>query len=294
MRKFSTEEQRIILQLVNGASSSQPYLPINLFNDIFQSGDVGFDYKKSSLFFKLNNRQKPSVGFMLGVYNVILERVMLLDYLQSEGLVYIVHMATSTNTSYAIGLNGNSNPVVQHSIEPSIARSLLKFINDPIYVGETLKAYVDSDFRSIDELSLDEAKKQTAESKCQTYLSLFAVAISFVALILSFLQNCSGGSGSTTINDNDTTGMTIPVGVMFNKLDAKLDATMNNTANIHAKLCDTINVRFTKDIKPNPDPAPTKRIPTVNTTPQQDLCTRKVFIDTCNDTIVPKSLVKGR
>lgn len=71
--------------------------------------------------------------------------------------------------------------------------------------------------------------------------------------------------------------MTIPVGVMFNKLGAKLDATMNNTANIHAKLCDTINVRFTKDIKPNPDPAPTKRIPIIKTTPQQDLCTRKVL-----------------
>lgn len=74
---------------------------------------------------------------------------------------------------------------------------------------------------------------------------------------------------------------------MLNKIEGKLEATMNNTAEIHAKLCDTINVRIKGGdrtvIRQGRNPSVIKK-----DNPKQDNCIKQVKIDTCNDTIVSK------
>lgn len=91
---------------------------------------------------------------------------------------------------------------------------------------------------------------------------------------------------------NDTTSINIPVGVMLNNIEGKLDTTMNNTAKIHAKLCDTINVRIKGDNKIILSPRTQTTTRQTHTT-KINPCIKKVNIDTCKDTVVSKaSLIK--
>lgn len=152
MRRFSNEEKQIISQLVEHTKGVQPFLPINLFNDIFQIGTIGFDCQQSLLYFSVQNGQIPNVDYMTLVYNMLLEKVMLLEYLQNEGLVYLVHMATTTNTLYTTGTISTTQQPVQYPVDQSISQALFHYMNDPIYVGETLKALVESGFKSFEDL----------------------------------------------------------------------------------------------------------------------------------------------
>lgn len=290
MRRFSNEEKQIISQLVEHTKGVQPFLPINLFNDIFQIGTIGFDCQQSLLYFSMQNGQIPNVDYMTLVYNMLLEKVMLLEYLQNEGLVYLVHMATTTNTLYTTGTISTTQQPVQYPVDQSISQALFHYMNDPIYVGETLKALVESGFKSFEDLSLEEAQKQTSQSRRQTFLSLAAVILSLVAILSSQWQSQDSGIPAEPLcieYDNDTTTYNIPIGVMLNKIEGKLEATMNNTAEIHAKLCDTINVRIKGGdrtvIRQGRNPSVIKK-----DNPKQDNCIKQVKIDTCNDTIVSK------
>ncbi len=292
MRRFSYEENQVISMLITHTAGTQPFLPINLFNDIFQTGTVGFDCKQSLLFFQMQYGQAPNIEYMMDVYNKLLEKTMLLEYLQSEGLVYIVHMATTTNSLYTTGTIGKPSQTVQYPVDKSISQALFQYMNEPIYVGETLKAYVETGFKSLEDLSLQEAQKQTSESRKQTFLSFLAVAISLVALMLSLMQNGQNdfqGDRYCIENDNDSRTLNIPVGVMLNNIEGKLDATMNNTAEIHAKLCDTINVRIKGENKIIVNPGIKNSQTRQKVQPKSDPCVKKVKINTCKDTIVSKS-----
>ena len=76
---------------------------------------------------------------------------------------------------------------------------------------------------------------------------------------------------------------------MLNNIEGKLDATMNNTAEIHAKLCDTINVRIKGENNIIVNPGIKNSQTRQKVQPKSDPCVKKVKINTCKDTIVSKS-----
>ena len=70
------------------------------------------------------------------------------------------------------------------SIDNSIGEILLRCMNSPIYISETLKDYVRSGFMSLEEQALSETKKQTKNS-------CWAVVLAFLTIIISLIQTCS-------------------------------------------------------------------------------------------------------
>ena len=177
MRLFSQKEKRIIRQLVVESSNSTIYLPINAFNDIFVSRDIGFDSTtEMDLVFPYNATGIPSHEELIAVYNDVLERALLIDYLEKDGLVYLVPASTSVNSLTTVGNVVRLNRISMQ-IDSSIGDILLKCMNRPLYVSETLKQYVESDFKSLEELSLDESKNKrsivTGLYYCLYWQSLF-------------------------------------------------------------------------------------------------------------------------
>lgn len=196
MRLFNQSEKRIINQLVVDGTNSLMYLPINVFNDIFISRDIGFDSTSGmELVFPYNENGVPTPAELIPIYNEVLERALLIDYLEKEGLVYIVPASSSVNSLTHVGNVVRLNRVSMQ-INPSIGNILLKCMNRPLYVSETLKQYVESSFKSLEEQSLDESKKQTKYS----YLALL---LSILAIVVSLFQTCDGGS-SDSITENDS------------------------------------------------------------------------------------------
>lgn len=81
-------------------------------------------------------------------------------------------MATTTNSLYTTGTIGEPSQIVRYPVDQSISQALFRYMNEPIYVGETLKAYVEAGFKSLEDLSLQEAQKQSEQSRWQSFLFL--------------------------------------------------------------------------------------------------------------------------
>lgn len=317
MRTFTAKENSFIGQMVDSVSVENTYLSINMFNDIFQTGKVAFDSQAACLSFLCENGQVPEHGYMLGVYNEILERVMLLQYLEKEGLVYLVPMPSSMGALHQIGGMQKYSKRVQFSVNPSISSYLNRLMNEPLYVGETLKAYVTNGFKTLDEMALDEARKQTK-------ISLWSMIVAIIALIATILlsrcdnggfsdSHVSGGDAASSV-DSSKTSLTVPLmgimGVMKNSIEPKLEATMNNTADIKAKLSGTLNMNVQKNssnvsnsvhnnisnsqhnniVNNNNYRYPVKT-PSKHPGKTGQSCVKMVKVNTCKDTVVAKESV---
>lgn len=284
MRLFNQNEKKIIQQLVDGSTKSLMYLPINVFNDILQGKNVGFiGESPMELVFPYNKDEIPSTDELLTIYNEVLERALLIDYLEKEGLIYIIPTSSFAHECTTIG-NVSKLKRITMQIDKTVGEILLKCINRPMYVSETLKDYVNSGFKSLEEQALEEAKKQTELSRIQTEQTFkqtkygyWAVILAFIALTISLFQTCSG-----SYNEPKSTEVTVPINAilnyMQNNLDSKLNATINNTAEIKAKLCDSIAIK---------NPCNCKKSPIYKVKPK-DNCVKYIRINTCQDTIISK------
>lgn len=273
MRLFNSKEKTIIQQLINGTANSLVYLPINVFNDIFYSRDVGF-IGESTMELVFPRIENDPIYESLTIYNDILERALLIDYLEKEGLIYIIPTSTSDYECKTIGNVVKLNRTVMQ-IDQSIGEILLKCINRSLYVSETLKDYVNNGFKSLEDLALEETKKQTK-------YSFYAVILAFVAIIISMLQMCNEG-----YNETKSKELSVPINgilnYMQNNLNNKLDATINNTTEIKAKLCDSIVIKNPCNCKKTPIYKPKKK----------DSCIKYIQINTCQDTIISKQNLKA-
>lgn len=293
MRLFSWNEKKIIEQLVVGATNTLEYLPINVFDDIFDRMDVGFSGKSMDLIFPYN--ANLSCKDLLPIYNEVLERALLIGYLENEGLVYFVPMRISVNELTDLGNVNKTNNRVTMRIDERIGKILLKCMNDPMYVSETLRDYVNNGFKSLEEQMFEEAKEQTElaciqskEALEQTKHSRWTVGIALITLMISIFQNCSRNNNETNF-DSNSTEVVVPLNAMLNymqnNLDGKLDATMNNTAEIKAKLCDSIVIKNPCDCKKPSTPKVKSKVKPM------DNCLKYIRIDTCQDTVISKQQV---
>ena len=298
MRKFSSLEQSAIRAMVRGVQASHSYLPINAYQDIFFQKKIGFKDTACELIFYRPIKQ-INHDEILAIESEIIEISLLLGYLEENRLIYYLHEETRPEDKiHNIGIRDNESGVyeIRKSLDVGAYNHLVHAINYRIFVSQDLKDMVANNFETIEEKSLKESRKQTK-------WSVIATVIALVALLVSLVKDCSGGNSDTEIyNDNDSTSVVVPVGIgamlnyMHNSIEGKLDATMNNTADIKAKLCDTISVNVNNckcKEKPKPKGKEPKKEPTAKSPGKKNPCVKWQKVNTCEDTIVKKSSLTG-
>lgn len=289
MRKFSEKEQKVIRDLVQGASGTFAYLAINAYGDIFYHKKVEFVYHPNSVlnFYSLQPEIRREED-IFAVTSEILEISYIIDYLEKEGLIR--HFTVGTNSegleNSISGFNKTGLPVVSVRLDPAVGKMLFDNLNYPIYVTQTLVSLVQDGFRTLEEQTFDEAQQQTKEAKKQSRLSFIAVVLALLTLLFSALHGCKGCTNSSVLEDNSSSEITLPItgilNYMENNIDGKLNATMNNTADIRMMLQDTVCIKVTSC------PCRGKRPPLRPV----DKCIKTIRINTCKDTVVSKSDVK--
>lgn len=287
MRKFSERERKVICDLVRGASTSYTYLAINAYEDIFQRECVEFVKPNEELVFYSPQSNIPGSEKIFKVTGEIYEVSYLIDYLEKEGLIRHFSVGTgSLEEKYPIGLNATGMISLSVNIDPVVAQILYNNVNFPIYVTQTLISLVQNDFKTLEEQTYDEAQQQTKEAKKQSRLSFIAVILALLTLFFSLFQGCKGCTSSSVHDENSTNEIILPItgflNYMKNNIEGKLEATMNNTADIRLKLQDTISIKVYSC------PCGKIRIPSQPV----DNCIKTIRINTCNDTIVSKNRVK--
>lgn len=296
MRKFSNLEQMAIRSMVSGDQNSHSYLPINAYQDIFYQKKIGFRDSACELIFYRHIDQIDHTE-ILEMESAIIEISLLLGYLEENRLIYYLHEDTRPeDKNHKIGIRDNETGVyeIRKSLDEGAYKHLVHAINHRIFVSQELKDMVANDFETIEEKSLKESRKQTK-------WAIAAAVIALIALLVSLLKDCCGGNGDTEIyNDNDSTSIVVPVGIgamlnyMHNSIEGKLDATMNNTADINAILCDTISVNVNNcncKTKPKTKSKEPKKKPTYQSPSKKNPCVKWQKVNTCEDTIVKKSIL---
>lgn len=285
MRKFSDKEKHVIRSLVEGASQSFTYLPINAYGDIFHREQVEFVYRPTpELRFYAQQSNLRSSDEIFAVTGEIYEISYLIDYLEKEGLIRHFSVGTGNLINSISGFSKTGLVAISVSLDPSVGQMLYNNLNCSIYVTQTLISLVHNNFQTLEEQSLDEAKKQTSEAKRQSRLSMLTMVLALLTLLFSLLQGCNGCSRNNESNDSTSGEVTIPVAdiinYMRNNIEGKLDATMNNTADISLMIKDTIIVKVASC------PCKPRRVPVLPV----DSCQKKIRINTCEDTVVSKKV----
>lgn len=169
MRKFSDREKQAIEKMTDGTTGSYRYVLVNSYNDIFFYRKVEFHYdeEQSVLVFYKEKPQDVTSDNILEIENEIMEVSLLIDYLRSNGLIYLIEDSKKEKPKRDIANFDKENyPYkITKELDQKVATELYQSMNHRIFVGQTLKDYVKNGFKTIEDLTLEEVRHQTHETK---------------------------------------------------------------------------------------------------------------------------------
>ena len=187
MRKFSQTEQKIIINLVNHANGNLSYVLANAYNDIFYQRRV--KYSNGELVFYLENVNALSdLDDILSIEKEIIDISILIDYLIKNRYIIIIEDPSSADPLTEIGgfLTNGLTPVGK-KIDSNVAKILDNAMNHRAFVSEDLVQLVQNNFKTVEDMALDEARKQTHYSRKSVIFAIIAVVLSVIIPILSAL-----------------------------------------------------------------------------------------------------------
>ena len=141
MRKFSEREQRAILRMIDGTASSYSFVLVNIYNDIYFSRSVEFCYgkDKSHLVFYRADPYQVSHDELLEIENEIMEISLLISYLQTNGLIYLIENTSDNELNTAGGFMKDGLSTISMELDSNVARILFDSLNHRVFVGYTLR-----------------------------------------------------------------------------------------------------------------------------------------------------------
>lgn len=191
MRRFNQREQEIIKNLIKGFDNSSQYLPINAFDYIFQNNNIEIHSQNpDELIFYFKDAGSVERDKIISISKELIEIAALIEYLIQEGLILNYNIGTITNQNLSITYQHNKCTFPLSVKIPSyIGMTLLSCTANPIFIVENLKELVNNNFKTFEDLSLEESKKQTENSLKALRLSFISIVISLITLFVSFLND---------------------------------------------------------------------------------------------------------
>lgn len=166
----------------------QSYVLTNAYCDILYESKC--EYRNGGLFFyrEINNVSSKEI---LGLKQLIIRISLLLKYLIEKEYIYPIEDKNPDLTSFGDKFTKDGLYEIKLDIPGDISEMIEKsFCN--IVILQPLFDLVDSDFKSVEEIHLEEAQKQTEaaqaqseEAKKQTIWSLIAFGLSMLSILLS-------------------------------------------------------------------------------------------------------------
>jgi len=188
MRRFSKQEKIYIRELCKKAKPEDCYIPANLLYWTFHEENVAFDATTRVFIFYRPKEENDNTA-LLSIEGKIIEVTLLLDYLEKEGLIF--YIKDSNGGLDYLGVPKNSNLIDTNTtvakckrVPEGIKGPLMKSMNHRVIVGQTLIDYVKKGFKTMEDLQLEEAARQT----CYAYWTL--VASTLVLLLSLFSSIC--------------------------------------------------------------------------------------------------------
>lgn len=182
MRRFSDREKWYIRTLCDATRNPRSsYLAINLIENVFYTQKVKYTVGSQDLIF-YRETQQLEPGEQIAVENTILEIVLLLDFLEKNGLIRYVNDQDpiAANNPITIGERVYDNTIaIVKQTAPIVVEQLTQAASHRVLVGQTLRELVANDFKSYEDMSLDESKKQTKYARGAVIIAIVAPFVTF-------------------------------------------------------------------------------------------------------------------
>ena len=199
MRHFSENEQTVIRSIVAHGRHNYSYVLMNAYLDLFYKNQVKYDHASQSLVFYAKGTGDIDHELFLSIEDTIIEISLLLEWLEDNRYIYLIKDTDDIGLQTFSGFDEEGLIKVYKKLDPKIDDILLNALNHRIYVSSDLEKLVEDDFRSYEQMMLDEAKDQTQsasdqskyariqadESRKQTRNSWIAIGVSILAIIAS-------------------------------------------------------------------------------------------------------------
>lgn len=186
MRKFSQTEQKIIRNLVNHANGNLSYVLANAYNDIFYKYKV--EYHKGYLTFYVQDDSNNIFDYILAVEKEIIDTSFLLGFLKENRYIHIINDDSKNQLDrIEIGDLKKGLKPISKEIDEKTSEIIVEALNHRVFISEDLVQLVNNDFKTIEEMALDEAREQTKYSRKSVRYAVVAIILSMVIPFLSSL-----------------------------------------------------------------------------------------------------------
>ena len=186
MKQFDVEEQQCIDHILNIGQSSNGVLT-NVFADVLFGNGVAVNLDSGDILY--NHEKYKNIDDILSIQRIIIKRALLIKYLEEHNYIYIIN--DSPETIPFIGDKFNDS-IVQKL--PTDIADIIRRTTYRIYADSSLQAFTNQNFKTTDEIIIEESKLQTEyakiqseESKKQTQSAQKQTILSWIALVCAII-----------------------------------------------------------------------------------------------------------
>ena len=160
-------------------------LLINAFDDIFDKEKVMFDHDKNQLIFYRHGQESNDLQRFNQIEREIFERTALIEYLRNNRYIYLVEDSTCVNTINSIGgFEKEGLDPIGMDISKEESDIIYDCINKRVFITQDLIELCENNFKTIEDQTLDESKKQTRIAMFTMFLSIASIVVSTICRCL--------------------------------------------------------------------------------------------------------------
>lgn len=179
MKQFDAQEQHWIWQICQIGESDNAVLT-NVFADVLFNKGVAINLDSGDLLYDMEKYQ--NVNDIVAIQKNIIKRALLIKFLEEHYYIYIIN--DSPDLIPIVGDRFNTS--ISQKLPTEIA-DILRRTTYRIYVDSSLRAFINQSFKTTDEITIDEAKKQTRYARYTLVATVISLALTLtVSIITSF------------------------------------------------------------------------------------------------------------
>jgi hypothetical protein len=180
MKQFDLEEKKCIEKICKIAESKSGVLT-NVFEDVLFGHGIAFDLARGAILYDIEKYENKIEDILL-IQKIIIKRALLIKYLERNNYLYII-IDSVTEPLSQIG-DSFKTSILQEL--PTDIADILRRTTYLVYIDSSLKDFISNNFKTIDDISIEEAKEQTKLARCTFKAAVISLLLSIVVSIIPF------------------------------------------------------------------------------------------------------------
>lgn len=193
MKQFDAQEQQWIREISQIGESDEAVLT-NVFDDVLFNKGVAINLDSGNLLYDMEKYQ--NVNDIVAIQKIIIKRALLIKYLEEHHYIYIIN-----DSPESISVVGDKFKTSIEQKLPTEIADILRRTTYRIYADSSLRAFINQSFKTTDEITIEEAKKQTKYARCTFVATVISLFLTLVFSIITWFTSPSKNQAQELIQE---------------------------------------------------------------------------------------------